>query len=145
MQPQIEAEVSERLRCTGLRLTPGRRRVVAALTDAGGPRTAAEIHAHLRRRIPLSSLYRSLAVLEESGVLASHHGSGPQRKYELAEWLRGHHHHLVCLGCGRIEDVELDDQAERTLHGLAGEVAAGSGYAASGHRLEIEGLCGGCG
>lgn len=140
----MEAEVSKRLAGAGVRMTAGRRSVLVALADAGGPRSAAEIHGHLRRKIPLSSLYRSLAVLEQSGVLASHHGTGPERRYELAEWLRGHHHHLVCLECGRIEDVEIGDAPERTLHDLAGEVAAALGYSASGHRLEIEGHCGRC-
>jgi Fe2+ or Zn2+ uptake regulation protein len=59
-------------------------------------------------------------------------GGGPLR-YELAEDLRGHHHHFVCEGCGRIEDFR-----RCPLEG------AGLGAGVRRHHLELFGLCHDC-
>lgn len=137
----MERQVQERLRAAGVRFTAGRRAVIEGLTRADGPLSAAELHAHLQPRVPLSSLYRSLAVLETAGVVAPHHGARGVTRYELAEWLAGHHHHTVCVDCGAVEDITLPAARERELHLLAAEAAAEEGFAASDHSLEIEGRC----
>lgn len=94
--------------------------------------------------MPLSSIYRTLAVLAEHGVASPHHSRDGVTRYELAEPLQDHHHHVVCLACGRIEDVELDRQAETRLRELAAQVAGAASYSVSDHSLEIEGLCAEC-
>lgn len=94
--------------------------------------------------MPLSSLYRSLAVMEGAGVLAVHHGQGKIARYELAEWLTGHHHHLICLECGVVNDFELDERSETKLHQLARSASGEAGYELSGHALEVQGLCASC-
>ena len=68
--------------------------------------------AHSTRSVPLSSLYRSLAVLVKAEVLAQHHGADETTRYELAEWLTEHHHHLVCVSCGSITDVTASEDQE---------------------------------
>lgn len=143
-----EREVDETIRGylgeRGIRYTGGRRAVVRALQIAGGPQSAAELHERLRRSIPLSSLYRSLAMLEEAGLLSHHRGQGKVARYELSEELSGHHHHLVCLECGAVADFELDSGAEKRLLDLAATAGRKAGYRVSGHSLEVEGLCGAC-
>lgn len=94
--------------------------------------------------MPLSSLYRSLTVLEECGVVVPHHGQRGVTRYELAEWLSGHHHHLVCVECGRVDDVALPATAEREMETIAASVGRTADFVAVGHTLEIEGRCGGC-
>jgi len=94
--------------------------------------------------VPLSSLYRSLAVLGDAQVVVLHHGPDGITRYEPAEWLTGHHHHLVCISCGAIVDFELEDAAEAALHRLAEGVAAAHTFTTDGHALEIEGQCGDC-
>lgn len=118
--------------------------VIAALQDADGPRSAAELFEQLRRTVPLSSLYRSLSVMAEAGVLATHHSPAGVTGYELAEWLVGHHHHLVCAGCGAVDDIELSDAMESMLERLVAGAAAAGGYQVAGHALEIDGLCAAC-
>jgi Fe2+ or Zn2+ uptake regulation protein len=139
-----ETQVRERLSEDGVRYTGARRAVVSQLARSGGPLSAAELHEEMGRSVPLSSLYRSLTVLEESGVLDPHHGAKGVTRYELAEWLTGHHHHLVCQECGNIEDIELDSPTEMELEGLVGRVSKMAGFKASGHSLELEGLCSRC-
>lgn len=143
-----DREIDETIRVylaeKGIRYTGGRRAVVRALQIATGPQSAADLHQRLRRTIPLSSLYRSLAMLEEAGLLALHHGQGKVARYELAEWLSGHHHHLVCLECGAMGDFELEDKAEEQLLGLVATAGRRAGYQVRGHSLEVEGLCESC-
>jgi len=141
---QLERQVSSRLAANAVRFTDGRRRVVAALAQADGPRSAAELHASLGTSIPLSSLYRSLSVMVEAGALVRHHGSRGVIRYELAEWLTGHHHHLVCADCGTVDDIELSEDLEATLEEVARRVAKSARFTVAGHTLEIDGLCKTC-
>jgi Fur family ferric uptake transcriptional regulator len=139
-----ERQVEERLLQSGVRYTGGRRKVVAALERAGGPMSAAEIHEELKGNVPVSTVYRTLSVLEEAGVVALHHGAIGLTRYEIAEWLAGHHHHLVCIQCGTVEDIELPSGMERQLEGLVGKVSGHFSFAATGHSLEVDGRCTRC-
>lgn len=141
---QLDRQVELRLLDHDARYTKGRRVVVAALAAAPGPLSAAELTATLRPSVPLSSLYRTLAVLEESGVVAPHLGAKGRTRYELAEWLAGHHHHLVCVDCGSVSDVEIPASKEESVRSLVSEIAALSSFTATDHALEIEGRCARC-
>jgi Fe2+ or Zn2+ uptake regulation protein len=140
----LEQTVEHRLAAEDVRFTKGRRATVQAIADAGGPRTAAEIQAELGDAIPLSSLYRSLSVLTDSGVLVAQHDSGGIMRFELAEWLAGHHHHFVCVSCGTAVDVIPNPDQEHTIERLIEEMATVNGFAVTGHRFEIEGRCTSC-
>ena len=144
MQGHVLRQVEQRLRDRSVRMTAARRAVVEELGGADGPRSAAEILDDLDGSVPLSSLYRTLTVLEEAGVVAPHHGVRGVTRYELAEWLTGHHHHLVCTGCGIVEDVPIPTEVEQQLRTLVGALATTSGFAADDHVLEIEGRCARC-
>jgi Fur family ferric uptake transcriptional regulator len=139
-----EAAIRTRLSETGVRLTHGRRALVRALLAADGPQTAAELHRRLKSAVPLSSLYRSLALFAEAGVAVEHRGQGRIARYELAEWLTGHHHHAVCLQCGEIGDIQLAPTDEELLEELAARTSRTTGYLVRGHSLEVEGLCRRC-
>jgi len=140
----IEEHVVDRLTAVGARFTAARRAVFEELLQSEGPRSAAEVHEGLRRSIPLSSLYRSLAVLEDAGVVTPHHGTRGVTRYEPAEWLSGHHHHLRCTECGRVEDVAVSAAEERRMAQLVGGMAGRAGFHLTGHTLEIEGRCERC-
>lgn len=139
----LDHRVADRLTVHGVRLTPTRRRVLEALLEAPGPMAAADLAGSLDS-VPLSSLYRTLSVLGEAGVVCPHHGPDGLTRYEPAEWLAGHHHHLVCAGCGTITDFELSHREEISLDRLTRVVAERNGFGADGHALEIEGLCSEC-
>ena len=107
-------------------------------------KSAGDLHTALRGRLPLSSLYRTLAVLEEARVLAKEHDAAGVARYELAESLLGHHHHLVCVSCGEVRDVGIDPPTEDTVARLVEDIARRAGYRATGHRIDIEGTCASC-
>jgi Fur family ferric uptake transcriptional regulator len=140
----LDREVERRLAEHEVRYTRGRHQVVATLAAAGGPLSAAELYEQVNGSLPLSSIYRSLTVLEEAGILAPHNSAKGLTRYELAEWLKGHHHHLVCVECGSVEDVAVTDQQEAEVDSLVTEMSRTASFSPINHVLEIEGRCSRC-
>lgn len=141
MTTATHRQVETRLAGLEVRYTGGRRAVIGVLESSEGPLGAAEIHERLQGAVPLSSVYRSLAVLEEAGVLIPHFAQKGLTRYELAEWLRGHHHHLVCIDCGIVEDVTLPDTLEAEMDRIVRDIGTLTRFDAGNHSLEIEGRC----
>lgn len=139
----VHAEVARRLARTGGRYTRTRRRLVDILARAGMPLALPDI-VRGRRDLPASSVYRNLAWLAEAGLIrrvASEDGFG---RYELSEDLTGHHHHLICSSCGRVEDVDIPSDIERRLDRTLDGLARRARFATVSHRLDLIGLCRGC-
>ena len=142
--PSLDREVEKRLHAGGVRYTRGRRAVVAALADGDGPRSAAELHEEIGAIVPLSSLYRSLTVLEETGVVVPHFGAKGLTRYELAEWITGHHHHVICVECGLVEDIAIPQPHEAKVEALIKDIGDLVAFTPISHALEIEGRCERC-
>ncbi len=140
----LDREIEMRLYEHDVRYTKGRQAVVAALAQASGPMSAAELSEELGSDVPLSSIYRTLSVLEDAGVVEHHLGAKGLTRFELAEWLTGHHHHLVCVECGSVEDVDIPAPQEESVRNLISEIAALASFHATDHALEIEGRCARC-
>ena len=147
MGQEVQGELHESVRRTltsrDVRYTSGRRKVIETLRAAPGPRSAAELLDETAG-VPLSSLYRSLTVLDEAGVLRRQHDADGLARYELAEWLTGHHHHAVCTECGAVEDIELGESDEASLDSMLDGLSRSTGWKLSGHSLEVEGVCRSC-
>lgn len=140
----VEREVERRLAEHDVRYTKGRHTVVSTLTGAEGPMSATELFDAVAGSLPLSSIYRSLTVLEEAGVLSPHNSAKGLTRYELAEWLKGHHHHLICVECGSVDDVAVAERHESQVDRVVNEIAHEAGFAPLNHVLEIEGRCSRC-
>lgn len=140
----LHDQIRHKLHSGGIRYTNGRRTVVETIREAPGPMTAAELADRIGPSVPVSSLYRSLGVLVEAGVVARHLGADGTSRYEPAEWIAGHHHHVVCVSCGAMEDVELDADAEAAISIAASRMAKRAGYRSRGHGFEVEGVCASC-
>ena len=135
-----QADIRAVLTRRGIRATQQRLAVLAALTREPNDATAQQIHAALAAggaRVGLATVYRTLALLTEEGVVdALIHNAG-ETCYRLCG--EQHHHHLVCSECHRVvelADCELEDWLER--------VSASHGFVATSHRLEATGLCADC-
>src|SRR5204863_400448 len=74
-----------------------------------------------------SSVYRNLAALEQAGVVRRLVTDEEFGRYELAEDLIGHHHHLVCSRCGKMRDVAVPEELERTLERTLDRIAKRAG------------------
>lgn len=140
----IEKEIESRLGQRGVRFTRGRRLIVQELASSEGPVSAAELNETISHSVPLSSIYRTLSVLENAGVVVPHFGAKGVTRFELAEWITGHHHHLVCLACGSIDDIDVPSPQESNVHQLVDSIAALAQFRPTGHALEIEGTCRRC-
>jgi Fe2+ or Zn2+ uptake regulation protein len=138
----LHATVAARLRRAGQRYTAARRGLVDVLARARRPLTVAEV-GEVDRLVPLSTTYRNLAVLTQVGVLHRFSGADCAR-FELAEDLTEHHHHLVCLNCGDVEDFTLPTTTERAVIRALESMAAEAGYLVEAHRLDALGRCRRC-
>jgi Fur family ferric uptake transcriptional regulator len=140
----LHAMVSARLRRVDQRYTTGRRLLVEALTEAARPVTTAEL-VSARAGLTQSTTYRNLAVLEQAGVLRRVIGTDEFARFELAEELTGrHHHHLVCMTCGAVEDFEPPRKVETSLADAIGKLTTATGFRAQTHRLDLLGTCASC-
>lgn len=140
----IHAEIGRRLRSDRLVYTSGRRRLIEALIDIGHPATVPELLRH-RSKLTQSSIYRNLADLEAAGVVRKVAGNDEHARFELEEHFIGHHHHLICVRCGRVDDFVVSAEAERVINDTL-ELAAGKGgFRLTGHRLDALGICESCG
>jgi Fe2+ or Zn2+ uptake regulation protein len=134
---------AERLRGDEQRYTSSRRALVEALLAAERPSTIPELLGSAPG-LAQSSAYRNLAVLEQVGVVRRIVTSDEHARFELAEDLTGHHHHLVCGSCGRVEDFTVSEQLERSLEAALARVADGTGFDVDHHRLDLVGTCTDC-
>ena len=134
--------VRSRLADAAQTYTANRRSIIEELASLG-PCTLPEL---LERRPDLaqSSAYRNLAVLESVGVVRRlvHHGEFA--RYELAEELTGHHHHLVCIGCGAVADIEFPSTLERAMDEAFSRAARAAGFSVDHHVVDIHGRCRSC-
>jgi len=143
MTSDLHATVEERLRDAGQRYTLKRRELVEVLRRAGRPSATPDL-VRGRRGMPQSSVYRNLAVLEQVGVVRRVITEEGIARYELAEDLTTHHHHLVCRVCGAVEDVTIPSRLERTIERTLAEAAADLGFEGVGHRVDLIGTCRTC-
>jgi Fur family ferric uptake transcriptional regulator len=139
----LHDEITELLDRHDHRYTSGRRRLVEVLAGAERPLTLPEI---LERDSDLSqsSAYRNLDVLESSGAMRRITGTGDHAHFELAESMLGHHHHLICVSCGVVEDIHLGERLEHAVDEALGNAARAAGFTPLHHSLDLHGHCAEC-
>jgi Fur family transcriptional regulator, ferric uptake regulator len=132
-------EVLEALRRGGFRMTPQRFAIVAEVMAARGHISPAAVARRVQARLPgvnPSTIYRTLGLLEELGVLAhAHLERGAE--YHLAE--EAEHVHLSCARCGRQDDLSAGE-----AHRLQRAIAEHQGFRADLTHFAISGLCRAC-
>ena len=143
MSTELHGAVEGRLRAVGQRYTSRRRALVEALATLRQPVPVPDLLAG-HRGLPQSSLYRNLAVLEQAGAVHRVVTDEGFARYELAEDLTQHHHHLVCRNCGTMQDVTVPRSFERQVERTLSDVETRTGFSALSHRLDLIGLCGNC-
>ncbi len=140
----LDREVGTRVHASGQRYTANRQAVVRILAEADRPLTTAEVVA-AGPGLAQSSVYRNLSVLEAAGVVRRIAGGDEFTRFELAEDLAGHHHHLICLQCGAVADFTVPAAVEEALEVALARVAGSVGFSSEHHRLDLVGRCANCG
>lgn len=131
---------AERLRGAGERVTPQRLLVAGALDAAGRQVTAQELWELLRRRAPglgRATVFRTLETLVASGVARRLEQDG--HVYAYVACRPGHHHHLACSACGRVEEI-----GETFIAPVAARVRDELGFEIDDARLDFYGRCASC-
>jgi Fur family ferric uptake transcriptional regulator len=135
--------VEVRLRRVDLRYTAGRRALVELLSSVGHPVSISDIAVQLPT-VPRSSAYRHLVDLQGAGVVRRIAANDEFARFELAEDLTEHHHHLLCTTCGRVIDVTPTAAFERTVAAMVRELTAQQGFRPISHALDVVGHCASC-
>jgi Fur family ferric uptake transcriptional regulator len=134
-------KIESTLRHRGYKITPQRRSIIHAIMAAREHLTPAAIHekVHLEHpSIGLVTIYRTLEILAELGLICETHAGGSCRSY-LMRRPAEHHHHLICSDCGKVIDF-----TDCGLGELERKLAAENRFKINGHLLEFLGQCREC-
>ena len=132
--------VRDQLRARGLRWTPQRRTLIEVLSRADGHVTAAELIERCRRIDPTtipSTVYRTLNVLEDLGLLRHSHGADGREEFHVQPG--SSHGHLHCKSCGTTWEIPADEAAV-----VVEALQQSRGFAVDLSHLSIGGQCAGC-
>lgn len=128
--------ITDRCEAKGLRLTDQRRIIARVLEEADDHPDAELLYTRASARdanISIATVYRTVKLFEEAGILEKHEFGDGRARYEDAE--RDHHDHLIDMNSGEViefVDAEIEALQER--------IAAKLGYRLIGHRLELYGV-----
>jgi Fe2+ or Zn2+ uptake regulation protein len=139
-EPVSLDEVGRRMGTRGVRFTPQRRAVAETVLQSVQPMTAIQIHdaaRALRPELGLMTVYRTLELLADSGVVRRVHGD--QHCEAFVSTGLEHGHTVVCTNCGRA--VEF---SHCSIDALAAAAAAETGFTIDRHFLQFSGLCPEC-
>jgi Fur family ferric uptake transcriptional regulator len=131
----VEA-LNEACRSRGIRLTGQRKAISEVMARAQDHPSATDIHELVTRkhpRISLATVYRTLSVLRDAGIVEEHRFGEGRCHYELADG--PHHDHLIDAETGQIVEF-TDPEIERLQHAIAERL----GYRLTGHKLELYGV-----
>ena len=128
------------LRARGMRWTPQRRALLEVLVEASGHVTGAELIERARQRDPEttpSTVYRTLDVLEDLGLVSHSHGHDGREEFHV--WPVSEHAHLACEGCRASWEIEAPE-----AQALTESLARSRGFAVNLSHLTVSGLCAAC-
>lgn len=128
--------ILERCEARGLRMTGQRRTIAAVLEGADDHPDVEELYARATAvdpNISLATVYRTVKLFEEAGILEKHEFGDGRARYEDAD--REHHDHLIDIQSGEV--IEFVD---REIEALQEKIAEKLGYELKGHRLELYGV-----
>jgi Fe2+/Zn2+ uptake regulation proteins len=142
---QIEInKLKDNLKEKGYKLTPQRRAIVDILIENEGKHlTAEEIYDLVKEDCPeigLATVYRTILLLEEMGIISKIDIGDNCSRYELIHDEENHqHHHLICTNCDKIIEVEGD-----LLDVLENNIEDKYGFVIKNHSLKFYGICKEC-
>ena len=131
MSSVIENKCIER----GVRLTDQRKLIAQVMSQSTDHPDVDELHKRVSKadsKISIATVYRTVKLFEEAGIVAKHDFKGTKARYEEAS--QDHHDHLIDVNTGEIIEF-VNDDIEKLQHKVAGKL----GYKLVDHRLELYG------
>lgn len=137
-------ELKSILKENGYKLTSQRRATLEViLKNQGKHMSTEEIFEEVKKSNPeigLATVYRTMLLLEELGILIKHNFEDGRNRYELSHPGQDHdHHHLICLNCGEVSEVEGD-----LLDSLEETIDKNHGFKVINHKVKFYGHCAKC-
>ena len=132
-------EIRRRFRERGLKLTPQRAAIYQALAETTAHPAAEDLYRQVRALHPMISqntVYYTLGALKTAGLVHEVNYWHDRARFDAN---MAAHHHLICLGCRKIEDLSDDGLNRLTL-----SKRRTAGFEVTGHRVEFHGFCAGC-
>jgi Fur family ferric uptake transcriptional regulator len=132
-----EKRIVTTLKKKGYKLTPQRLAVISAIASSNDHLTPARLYEkvhQLHPEIGLVTVYRTLEVLNQLGLICELHAGGSCPTYTVSNLQ--HHHHLICSNCGKVVDFTGHNLTE-----LEARLSRESGFKIDSHVLEFFGLC----
>jgi Fur family transcriptional regulator, ferric uptake regulator len=139
-KPEVN-QLADRLRQHSRKLTGPRRAILELLRAQAHPMTNKEIWERLTDcSCDLATIYRSIHLLETMGLVKRFDFGDGSARYELvSDGEDDHHHHLICVRCSEVVEIEDCFPPE-----LEEKIAAGNGFKSITHKLEFFGVCPQC-
>jgi Fur family ferric uptake transcriptional regulator len=140
-QERLRHDLNEYMLKRGLRSTEQRRLIIDTFFDAHEHITIDSLLKQVRAvdaRVGYATVYRTMKLLSESGVVQEHKFGDGFTRYELSDE-DAHHDHLVCLECAKIIEFE-----EPQIEVLQDKVAKRYGFVVRAHKHEMYGICADC-
>ena len=132
-----EKKIISKLKRNNYKMTSQRRAIIDTITTSQDQLTPARIYEKLHHSHPeigLVTIYRTLAILTELGLVCELHTGGDYPAYIVGT--PEHHHHLICSKCGHVVDFRAHNLEE-----LEARLSRESGFRIDNHILEFIGLC----
>lgn len=131
------------LREQGQRYSKIRHQIAVVALETRGHFNADDLFRELRRRnvrgAHLATVYRTLPLLVQSGLIQPALFSSGERTFYEAAFERPHHDHLICTGCGLVVEFEME-----AIEALQRDLARCHGFELTAHYHELLGECGSC-
>lgn len=130
--------LSAKLRGHGLSCTKQRQLVFDILQEQGAM-SMAELTSLCHGQADRASIYRTIQLFEKLNFVRRVN-IGWKYKLELSDVFNGHHHHITCNSCGRLQDLQDDSRLQSILAAMVEQ----TGFSIVGHDLEVAGICKTC-
>ena len=131
----MSSEIENKCIKKGVRLTDQRRLVAKIMSESEDHPNVDELHKRVHKidsKISIATVYRTVKLFEESGIIAKHDFKGNKARYEQTS--KEHHDHLIDINTG-----EITEFVNRDIEKLQEQVAEKLGYKLVDHRLELYG------
>lgn len=138
MNSRLEQAV-EKLKSTGVRMTPQRHAILEFLLSSMSHPTADEIYKSLEGKFPnmsVATVYNNLRVFKEAGLIRELTYGDASSRFDAN---MTDHYHVICRECGKITDFDYPP-----LIDVEREAAKRTGFRVESHRMEIYGICKDC-
>ena len=132
----MTANIEERCKQKGVKLTDQRKLIAQIMSNSHDHPNVDELHNRISKvdpKVSIATVYRTVKLFEESGILAKHDFKGGKARYE--ELNEGHHDHLIDVQSGEIVEF-VNEEIEK----LQETVAEKLGYQLLDHKLELYGI-----